>query len=84
VGRLPLNDSWSLLGRVGVANTRTKTSLLGVDSSDSGTDAKAGIGVQYKITKNAAVRAEWERYRVKAFDQKNNTDLATVGFVWGF
>ena len=86
VGLLPLGDTaFSALARVGVANTRTRTtSLLGVESSDSGTDAHAGLGLQYNLSKNAAIRGEWERYRVKTFGEKNNTDLATVGFVWSF
>jgi len=86
VGMLPIGDSaFSAIGRVGVANTRTRTtSVLGVDDSSSGTDVKAGLGVQYNLSKNAALRAEWERYRMKQFGEKNNADLATVGFVWGF
>lgn len=86
VGTLPLGDTaFSALGRVGVASTRTRTtSPLGVESSDSGTGAHAGLGLQYNLTKNAAIRGEWERYRVKAFGERNNTDMATVGVVWNF
>jgi opacity protein-like surface antigen len=85
VGMVPLGDSaFSAIGRVGVANTRTRTSIAGVDSSSSGSNLKAGLGVQYNLSKNAGVRAEWERYRAKEFGEKNNIDLATVGFVWGF
>src|SRR5207247_9449682 len=79
------NTAFSALGRVGVANTRTRTtSLLGAESSDRGTDLHAGLGLQYDLTKNAAIRGEWERYRVKSFGDKNNTDLGTVGVVWKF
>ena len=84
VGTLPLSTDWSLLGRIGVVNSHVKTSLAGVDSSSSGTDWKAGLGVQYNLTKNLSIRGEWERYRVKAFDTKSDADLASVGLVWGF
>ena len=65
VGHIPLNENFSLLGRLGLADTRTRTSLLGVDSSDSGTDYHLGLGVQYNLTKAVGLRAEWERFRVK-------------------
>jgi OOP family OmpA-OmpF porin len=86
VGTFPLGDTaFSALGRVGVANTRTRTtSALGAESSDRGTDLHAGLGLQYDLSKNAAIRGEWERYRVKSFGEKNNTDLGTVGVVWKF
>jgi OOP family OmpA-OmpF porin len=86
VGTFPLgNTAFSALGRVGVANTRTRTtSALGAESSDRGTDLHAGLGLQYDLSKNAAIRGEWERYRVKGFDDKNNTDLGTIGVVWKF
>lgn len=66
VGTFPLDDKWSLLGRVGVAHVDLNTSL----GEDSGTGMKVGLGVQYSLTSNVALHAEWERYRVSVFDEK--------------
>ena len=84
IGRLPLNDTWSLIGRLGLADTRVRATTVGAEASDGGTGLHAGLGLQYQLTPNAGIRAEWERYRVKAFSETSHTDLTTVGFVWGF
>ena len=80
VGILPLNDKWSLLGRLGVAHVNLDTSL----GNDSGNGMKAGLGVQYSLTRNVALRGEWERYQMNVFGDKPNVDQYTVGLSVGF
>lgn len=80
VGSLPLNDKWSLLGRIGVAHVNLDTSA----GDDSGTGPKVGLGAQYNLTSNLAVRGEWERYRPKLFDVHSNLDQFTVGVRFAF
>jgi OOP family OmpA-OmpF porin len=80
VGTLPLNDKWSLLGRVGVAHVNLDTS--GGDSSGNG--PKVGLGAQYSLTQNIALRGEVERYHPNVFDDKPNIDQYTVGVRVGF
>lgn len=75
VGLLPMNTEWSALGRLGV--TRLKASAGGLD--DTGTAPKLGLGVQYQVNRNTALRGEWERYRLDAFGAKSNVDTLSVG-----
>ncbi len=81
VGKLPLGQNFSALGRVGAFNGHAKTSG---GASDSGTDLKYGLGVQYDLNKQAGIRGEWERYRFKSFGTKADADMYTVGLNYRF
>jgi OOP family OmpA-OmpF porin len=80
VGLWPLSDQWSLLGRVGLAHVKLDTSA----GDAGGTGLKLGLGAQYTLTGNFALRGEWERYRPSAFGDKPNIDQFTLGVRYGF
>lgn len=80
VGVVPLNDQWSLLGRLGVAHVNLDTS--GGDASD--TALKIGLGAQYALTSNVAMRGEWERYHPHLFEGRPDIDQYSVGVRVGF
>lgn len=80
VGTLPVAQDWSVLGRVGVANTRFTTD----NGDDHGTGLKFGAGVQYDLSKTTALRGEWEHYRPEAFGDHSNLDQYTVGVKFNF
>ena len=75
VGMLPLSNNWTALGRLGVANI--KTSALGADDRSSA--PKIGLGMQYNLNTNTALRGEWERYRIDAFGAKSSVDTFSLG-----
>jgi OOP family OmpA-OmpF porin len=81
VGIVPLRNNFSVLGRVGAFNGKLDSTLAG---SDRGTNVKVGAGLQYDLSANTAIRAEWERYRFDALGSKSNTDLYSVGFAYRF
>jgi OOP family OmpA-OmpF porin len=84
--------SGSVFGKVGLANLKSELSVTagGVTDSTSTrhTDVFYGVGAGYNFTKNLAVRAEWERFRIKYSDGveefKDNVDLLSVGVVYRF
>lgn len=80
VGTLPLSSEWNLLGRVGLADMKTVTTL----GSDRGTALKVGAGAEYKLTKTVALRGEWERYRLSAFGDHPKADQFSLGVNFGF
>jgi len=80
VGTAALTDQWSLLGRVGVARASLDTTA----GDDRGSGLKLGLGAQYKVTSNIAVRGEWERYRPAVFGDKPNVDQWTLGVKYSF
>lgn len=90
VGRIPFGDSFALLGRVGVINTKQDVRASGstgavLTDDTSKTSWKAGIGVEYMITGGLGVRAEGEIYNVPdGPDDKSNIGLLSVGLLYRF
>ena len=81
VGQLPLTQRLSLLGRVGARSGKTSSHFTGPRISgstlDGKTNAKFGVGAEYKLTEAAALRWEVERYRTKnSIATGRNVDLA--------
>ena len=75
LGLLPLNESWSLLGSVGVAHVNIDTS----NRDDNGAALKLGLGAEYALNRNLALRGEYENYRVDAFDGHSNIGQYSFG-----
>jgi OmpA-OmpF porin, OOP family len=80
VGTFPVAPRVSVLGRVGYANAKIKTDL----GDDSGDGVKFGAGLQYDLNATTALRTEWTRYRIDAFNANNNIDQFSVGVKVGF
>jgi OOP family OmpA-OmpF porin len=81
VGTYSFAPQWSVLGRVGVAEGRFSTSF----GNDSSPALKMGAGVQYDLTKQLALRVQYERYHfVNAFDGKPNIGEYTAGIKMSF
>lgn len=81
VGRYPLGTNWSLLGSAGVAAARFDSSA----GDDDSPGLKLGAGVQYDISKQVAVRAQYDRYHFTgAYDDKANIGQTTVGLRYAF
>jgi OOP family OmpA-OmpF porin len=81
VGRYPLAPQWSLLGSAGLAEGRF-TSALGDDSSPA---LKVGAGVQYDLTRQTALRVQYDLYHfANAYGAKPNIGEVSVGVKFGF
>ena len=68
VGLLPLNSQWSLLGSAGLAHVKLDTS----NGNDGGNGLKLGLGAEYTLSKNVALRGEWEHYQPAVFGPHRN------------
>jgi OOP family OmpA-OmpF porin len=93
IGIIPLAESFSLFGRVGVQNSKTELTatasaagaLATASTNNSKSNYKAGLGAEYSVTKNAGVRAEWERYRVSnGVNGDTNVDFFSAGLLYRF
>jgi OOP family OmpA-OmpF porin len=93
VGFLPINERWSLMGRVGAAHAQTQdrfSSTGAVTVTDPSprkreTNYKYGFGTQYAFTPALSLRLEAERYRVNdAVGQRGDVDLFTLGLIYRF
>ncbi|MGB8856242.1 MAG: porin family protein [Burkholderiales bacterium] len=76
VGKLPVANHFSLLGRVGINNAQLK----GGGNSDSNLELGYGIGASYALTPTVDLRGEWERYKFDALD----ASLFSVGLAMKF
>jgi OmpA-OmpF porin, OOP family len=65
LGILPVNQQFSVFGKIGIAQTDTETrATLGgttVTIGDDGSDAHFGVGLMFNFTRNWGGRLEWER-----------------------
>jgi OOP family OmpA-OmpF porin len=76
VGTLPLNESFALFGKVGLANWKVNASASGFGSTDdSGTDAFFGIGGRYNLNKNWGLVLEYEQYTAGDWGDASFTSL---------
>jgi OOP family OmpA-OmpF porin len=80
VGKVPLADRLSALGRVGVYDGHTTVrDVAGANGKDNETNLKYGAGLQYDLSQSASLRAEWERYRLGVIDDHSNVNTYTLG-----
>lgn len=93
VGILPINEKFSVFGRVGLNHAESKDSFSGTgvvavlnpNPSKRDTNYKLGLGLQYNFTESLGMRAEAERYRIDdAIGNKGDIDLVSVGLVYRF
>ncbi|MCG5499908.1 outer membrane beta-barrel protein [Ectothiorhodospira lacustris] len=93
VGMLPFSERAAVFARVGVHRGKAKVAFAGTgavgvldpDASETDTNYKFGIGFQYTVTDNLALRLEAERYRIDdAVGNDSDLDLFSAGLVFRF
>ena len=67
VGRVPVSDNFSLLGRFGIFWWTVSNCYYGYyfgvcSQYDDGSDLTYGVGIQYDLNANISLRAEWQQY----------------------
>ena len=91
LAQLPLSERLSLLGRVGANYAKAGThfsgnrlnAVTGPNRSERKLNAKAGLGLEYKLSEALALRGEVERYRVNdAVGNRGDVDLLSVSLVY--
>jgi OmpA-OmpF porin, OOP family len=61
-GTLPLSAGFSLLGKLGVTNNKSKINLPGIAGDENNSSLLVGVGVAYAITPAMSVRFEYEDF----------------------
>ncbi|MFA6062839.1 MAG: porin family protein [Gallionella sp.] len=66
VANYPLNDSFDLIGKLGISSDANKVSgtgnFSGLNTSNRKTSLMYGVGAQYNVNKQWAVRAQYEDF----------------------
>jgi OOP family OmpA-OmpF porin len=81
VGMLPLEDRFSVYGKLGIARTGTSTSAA---TGLNRTAATYGLGGQYDATPMIGLRLGWERYNVAVTGQNADDDLYSLAAMFKF
>jgi len=74
LGIFPINNQFSIYGKLGFARVEADCAGCGDDN-----DITFGFGVQWDASRNLGVRAGWQRYNVDP-----SIDFLHVGAVWRF
>lgn len=89
-GTLPLNESWDLTGKLGVAFNKGSRDTKGTTVSNASSNTKdtlIGIGVQYNLDKTTAIVAEYEdfgAFGAQADSNRTRASAASVGLIVKF
>ncbi|HXJ53238.1 MAG TPA: outer membrane beta-barrel protein [Burkholderiales bacterium] len=87
VGKFPINNQFSVYGKLGFYRADSKgRSNVGVSADETNTDLTYGLGVQYNFTGNLGVRGEWQRYSSVGGGDigDSDVDVLSVGVVYKF
>lgn len=92
VGILPVADRFSIYGKAGMyradSDFSTNVVLPGLPQSfsESNNDLTFGIGLQFDISRNLALRAEWQRYQDLGGPQigESDLDVMSIGVTYQF
>lgn len=79
----PINEQFSVFGKLGAADTKRKLNDPIFRSDDSQTGVYAAIGGQYNLNQKVALTLEYERYG-KSTDFGVKPDAITVGAKYAF
>jgi len=86
----PFANRFSVYAKLGAYRAESKLSAPGSGSAslkDRNTDLTFGLGAQYEVTREAGVRAEWQRYKSVGGDDtggKSDIDVISIGLIWRF
>lgn len=84
----PLNTDWALIGRLGMAQVRTKISASagGASGSDSDSKAKlyAGLGVSYAVSPTVKLELALDTTKAEYAGESGNLRLISLGAKFAF
>jgi OmpA-OmpF porin, OOP family len=91
VGIFPINNQFSIYGKLGVYRaTVDVSSNVGGSGDDSANGLTLGAGVRYNFTRNLGLQAEWQRYQSidapggSVLTGSSDTDVLSLGVVYKF
>ena len=89
VGIWPLNQQFSIYGKLGFYNAEMKVSGP-VSGKKTTTDLTYGVGGQFNFSRNLGLRLEWQRYggveapQVGGLSGDSDIDTLNLGVLWKF
>lgn len=90
VGTLAINEKFAVYGKLGVyrgeVDGRINTFTVTGSASESNTDITGGFGVRFNLTRNVALRGEWQRYPDMGGPDvgEDDIDVISIGVLFRF
>lgn len=87
VAGFPLGRNSSIFGKLGAiyARSEVKGSAVGLQTGkEDGWGPRFGLGAKIGLTDQWALRADWDRYRIKLPGSKEDVDTLTIGAQYSF
>jgi len=87
IGSIPFSEKFNIFAKVGgIYNwTKVESPVPSINTgSRDGLGLSYGAGLQFDITKVVAVRADWDRYRLRFVNDRDDSDLYSIGVVFKF
>jgi OOP family OmpA-OmpF porin len=88
IGNIPIGEKFNVYGKVGGIWGWTKTDTASLSGQSGGTDHglnwSYGAGVQFDLSRNWAVQADWDHYRFDYSNQNAGAELYSVNAVYKF
>lgn len=86
VGSFPINEQFSLFGKLGYAMLVTKVTPAGVTPDLKGNAITYGLGGQYNVSPSVGIRLGWDSYKLDDSSQnfKGKNSMISVGGVFKF
>jgi OOP family OmpA-OmpF porin len=85
---IPFANNWSVFGKLGGIYTQvdvTGTAPGLATGGENGWGPRAGVGLQMGLTRNWAIRADYDRYRIKVpGNGRENVDTFLIGAQYTF
>lgn len=88
IAGFPFANNWSIFGKLGAVYTQvdvTGTAPGLATGGENGWGARYGVGLQMGLTENWAIRADYDRYRIKVpGNDRENIDTFLIGAQYTF
>ena len=87
IGRLPLDDAWSLFGRLGLATGNVDLRSPGYSKGANSTGLDWGFGAAYRFGGDWSLRLQWVQFQNlgdSATTGKGNYNLTSIGIGYSF
>jgi OmpA-OmpF porin, OOP family len=75
VGMFPINNQFSIIGKLGLANVEVDSRF----GSEDKTELTWGLGAQFDLTPNLGLRGIWQRY-----ETEEAINYLAIGVTWKF
>lgn len=96
VGILPIGERFGVFAKIGAFRAESKADYSaagvlrlrnGTSDRKTTTDFKYGVGAEFAVLRNLAIRAEWERFQGLGNDRtggERDADLVSIGIAFRF